>query len=46
MAVVFGSVCITVILLTCVAGGEALELLRATETSGSEYKSELKCVHF
>lgn len=37
MAVAFGSLCVNVILLTYVTGGRALDLLRATATSGSEY---------
>lgn len=32
-----GSVCATAILLMCAAGGQALDLLRATTVSWSEY---------
>ncbi|XP_026195766.1 interleukin-27 subunit beta [Anabas testudineus] len=35
MAVVFGSVCVTMILLMYVIGGQALDLLRAMATSGN-----------
>ncbi|XP_039994094.1 interleukin-27 subunit beta [Xiphias gladius] len=35
MAPMFGSVCVTVTLLVCVLGGQALDLLRATAASGN-----------
>lgn len=39
MASMFGRVCVTVTLLMCALGGQALDLLKATSTSGSEYLS-------
>ncbi|XP_056248728.1 interleukin-27 subunit beta isoform X1 [Seriola aureovittata] len=36
MAAMFGRVCVTVTLLMCVLGGQALDLLRATATSGTD----------
>ncbi|XP_050934156.1 LOW QUALITY PROTEIN: interleukin-27 subunit beta [Lates calcarifer] len=43
MAAMFGSVCGTVTLLMCVLGGQALDLLRATATSGNP--SSIPMVH-
>lgn len=36
-----GGACVTVTLLMCVAGSQALDLLRAAAASGSEYHSLL-----
>lgn len=38
MAAAVGGVRVAVALLMCVLGGQALDLLRATATSGSEYQ--------
>ena len=43
MAVMAGSVCVTVTLLMCVAGSQAMDLLRANAASGSKYKSLTVC---
>lgn len=40
MAAAVGGVRVAVALLMCVLGGQALDLLRATATSGSEYQSK------
>ena len=46
MAATAGTVCVTLTLLMCVIGGQALDLLRVTATSGSEYQSVRTCSWF